>query len=134
MTVELLRNRLFENLSQALPQYNVLMVTDRDSEKLLDATRKENGVVIWLSKTTNRVLTSRVFGGSVFNIEFGCFVETNPTIPGTPEYNDVVDAVIKAVNEMQADERGDYFSVYKAEEFDELQGNGLLTIYHPYEI
>ncbi|NCC60972.1 MAG: hypothetical protein EOM12_08510 [Verrucomicrobiae bacterium] len=134
MTVELLRKRLFENLAQALPQYPVLMVTDRDSEKLLDVTRKAHGVVIWLSKTTNRVLTSRVFSGSVFNIEFGCFIETNPTFPGVPEYNDVVDSVIKAVNEMEADERGDYFSVYKTEEFDELQGNGLLTIYHTYEI
>lgn len=133
MKIEALRTQLYNGLKSFL-SFPVVMITDTASERKLDTLRKDNGCVVWISKTTNRILTARVHEGSVFNIEFAVFVETNPLVKNAPNFNNVLDEVIKAVSGMEKNILGDYFSVVKTEEFNELPGNGLVTVYHLMEV
>jgi hypothetical protein len=131
--IENLRENLYTGLSEALSQYTVIKITDPDSEKAADAARLASGCVIWISKSTMRIPSDHVYGDCLFAIGFSIFIETNSAIEGAPEYNDVLDDVIAAVLDLPMQANGDYYKIYKAEEFTEAPGNGVLTVLHPYE-
>lgn len=132
-TIEELRDELYQGLKELLSQYDVIKISDADSEKEADAARQESGCVIWISKSTMRIPSDHIYGNCLFTVGFSIFIETNPAVEDAPDYNDVLDAVIAAVLNLPMKENGDYFKIYKAEEFTETPGNGVLTVLHPYE-
>ncbi len=132
-SIENLRDNLYTGLREALSQYTVIKITDPDSEKAADAARQSSGCVIWISKSTMRIPSDHVYGSCLLAVGFSVFIETNSAVEGAPDYNDVLDDVIAAVLELPMQDNGDYYKIYKAEEFTETPGNGVLTVLHPYE-